>query len=62
LAAWGLVGVFFLNGIGFLAGRGGGFLLMQGMPARAGVVTAGCAQVGIVLCRLSVVDDCWVGF
>jgi len=60
-AAWGLVCGFFLKGTVFPPGRGGGFPV-QNMPAdfAAGVVTAGRAQLGMVLWRRSVSDDCWV--
>ena len=61
-AAWGLVCGFFLNGTVFLSGRGGGFFPVQDMPAivDAGDVTAGRAQLGMVLWLRSVGDDCWV--
>jgi len=49
-----------LNGIVFLAGRGGGGFPVQDQPAIIGVgeVTAGRAQVGIVRLLHAVGEDC----
>jgi len=53
---------FFLNGIVFLSGHGGGFFPVQNLPAiiDTGEVTVGRPQLGIVRWLRSVGEDCWV--